>query len=105
MYLLFVTEKVLRHVFTENLQTQTFIFTGTPLLQSNGNAALVHIWYVYYLKSDLKYLWKVFNEYNTIHTGSSYKFLIKSIKYLTNNKKQLSPMKQQPLYKVIPKNK
>ena len=26
--------------FTGNLQTQTFIFIGTPLLQSSGNAAL-----------------------------------------------------------------
>ena len=29
-----------RHVFIGNLKTQPFIFIGTPLLQSSGNAAL-----------------------------------------------------------------
>ena len=40
MYSLSVMDKVLRHVFTGNLQTETFTFFGTPLLQSSGNAAL-----------------------------------------------------------------
>ena len=32
MYSLFVMDKVLRHVFTGNLETQAFTFIGTPLL-------------------------------------------------------------------------
>ena len=40
MHSLFVMDIVLRHVFTENLQTQTFTFIGTSLLQYSGNAAL-----------------------------------------------------------------
>ena len=40
MYLLFAMGKILRHVFTGNLQKQTFKLIGAPLLQSNGHAAL-----------------------------------------------------------------
>ena len=40
MYSLSVMDKVLRHVFTGNLQTETFTLIGTPLLQSSRNAAL-----------------------------------------------------------------
>ena len=39
-YIIFVMDKVLRHVFTGNPQTQTFLFIRTPLFQSSGNTVL-----------------------------------------------------------------
>ena len=59
----------------------------------------------HYLTLELKYLRNVLRNTTTFRTGPAQKFLMISIKYLTNNKKYLSPMKEQLLKKVIPKNK
>ena len=73
MYSLFVKDKVLRHVFTGNLQTQTFMFTGTFCInpaetQHSKNFSLSCSYLIcsngHYLTLELKYLRKVFKEYN-----------------------------------------
>ena len=73
MYSLFVKDKVLRHVFTGNLQTQTFMFTGTfcvnPAETQHSKSFSLSCSYLicsngYYLTLELKYLGKAFKEYN-----------------------------------------
>ena len=65
------------------------------LHQSSGNAApyknfslsfVIDILNDHYLTLELKYLRNVLMNTTTIHTGSSHRFLMMSIKYLTNNK-------------------
>ena len=94
MYSLFVMDNVSRHVFTGNLQTQIFIFSGTFCInpvetQDSKNFSLSFIFDMlndHYLTLELKYLRNVLRNTTTIHTGSSHRFLVMSIKYLTNNK-------------------
>ena len=66
-------DKVLRHVFTGNQQTQRLIFIGTSLLQETWKRStlksLVYRSYLicsndHYLTLEMKYLQKVFKEYN-----------------------------------------
>ena len=73
MYSLFVKDKEFRHVFTENLQTQTFMFTGTFCInpaetQHSKNFSLLCSYLIcsndHYLISELQYLQKVFKECN-----------------------------------------
>ena len=73
MYSFFVKDKVLRHVFTGNLQTHTFMFTGTFCInpmetQHSKNFSLSRSYLIcsngHYLTLELKYLRKVFKEHN-----------------------------------------
>ena len=73
MYSLFVKDKVLGHLFTGNLQTQTFMFTGTFCInpaetQHSENFSLSCSYLIcsndHYLILELNYLRKDFKEYN-----------------------------------------
>ena len=71
MYSLFVKDKVLRHVFTGNLQTQTFMFTGTFCInaaETQHSKSLSCSYLIcsngHYLALELKYLLNIFKEYN-----------------------------------------